>query len=290
MAPATTQPVIIGVGDIVNRSSKVGDAREPLDLMVQAIREAISDTGLDSSKADTLRSSIDSVNVVLSWTWPYPDLVGSICQRIGVDAEHRHLTPHGGNQSGKIFDETARRISQRKTKVAVLTGGEALASRTTDLPPSLKHTDGDEHSDCLRSCWATAASWLDSTESGSRQRLLSYHPGAPGQYVILLICHPGDGLIWFASRSGRRPRNWSSHPRLSTLRERISSTPTADHQREQSGVSKVVRGFRQGRGEESICLELWQGSDAGVHWDAFKEKSDDMLSMYSSCLSLAAST
>lgn len=130
MAPTLSQPVVVGVADIVNRSTKVEDAREPLDLMVSAIRDALADTGLDASKADALRSSIDSINVVLSWTWPYPDLLGSISENLGVDASHKYLSPHGGNQSGKTFDEAARRISQGKTKVAVLTGGEALASRT----------------------------------------------------------------------------------------------------------------------------------------------------------------
>ncbi len=129
MAPSLSQPVVIGVADIVNRSTKVEDAREPLDLMVSAIREALADTGLDSTKADVLRTSIDSINVVRSWTWPYTDLVGSISEKLGVDAPHKYLSPHGGNQSGKLFDEAARRISQGLTKIAVLTGGEALASR-----------------------------------------------------------------------------------------------------------------------------------------------------------------
>ena len=84
MAPSLSQPIVVGVADIVNRSTKVEDAREPLDLMVSAIREALADTGLDSSKADALRSSIDSINVVLSWTWPYPDLLGSISENLGV--------------------------------------------------------------------------------------------------------------------------------------------------------------------------------------------------------------
>ena len=136
MASSIAQPVVIGVGDIVNRSTKVEDAREPLELIVEAIEEALKDTGLDSNKAKALRSSIDSINVVLSWTWPYPDLVGLVSKKLGVDPKHEHLSPHGGNQPGKLFDEAARRISQRKTKVAVLTGGEALASRTT---PNLYH-------------------------------------------------------------------------------------------------------------------------------------------------------
>ena len=44
-------PVIIGVGDIRNASTKVQDAREPAELMLSAIREALGDTGLSSIDA-----------------------------------------------------------------------------------------------------------------------------------------------------------------------------------------------------------------------------------------------
>jgi acetyl-CoA acetyltransferase len=131
MAPSRAQPIVIGVGDVVNRSTRVEDAREPLDLMIQAITAALADTGLDSDKSAVLRSNIDSISVVLSWTWPYPDLVGSVAERLGVNPPHKVLSPHGGNKPGKLFDEAARRISKGETKVAVLTGGEALASRTS---------------------------------------------------------------------------------------------------------------------------------------------------------------
>jgi hypothetical protein len=54
-------PVIIGVGDFVNRSKKVEDAIEPLQLMILAIQEAIKDTGLDASQMAALQAEIDSV-------------------------------------------------------------------------------------------------------------------------------------------------------------------------------------------------------------------------------------
>ncbi|RMZ90602.1 hypothetical protein DV736_g2164, partial [Chaetothyriales sp. CBS 134916] len=133
-------PVIIGVGDVVNRSTKVEDAREPLDLIVEAVQDSIKDTGISADAVDKLRSSIDSIDVVATWTWPYTDLPGSIAKKVGIEVSHKHYTPHGGNQPGKIFDDTARRISQGKTKVGICAGGEALASLTAcsaanKLPP-----------------------------------------------------------------------------------------------------------------------------------------------------------
>lgn len=121
-------PVVVGVGDIVNRSRKVEDAIEPLELIVQAVQKALEDTGLSASASSTLQSHIDSLDVVKSWTWPYPDLPSLVAKRLTIKPTRRHYSDHGGNEPGKLFDEAARRISLGETKVAVVTGGEALAS------------------------------------------------------------------------------------------------------------------------------------------------------------------
>ncbi|KAK6504597.1 hypothetical protein TWF481_006536 [Arthrobotrys musiformis] len=123
---AAAVPIIIGVADVINRSTRVEDAKEPADLMHQAILDALEDTS--SPKSELLKANIDSIDTVNTWTWPYPDLPGLLAQRLGVNLVHKHMSPHGGNQPGLLFDEAARRISKGQTKVAVVTGGEALAS------------------------------------------------------------------------------------------------------------------------------------------------------------------
>lgn len=130
------QPIIIGVGDIVNRSKKVEDAIEPLELMVNAVKEAIRDTGISEAQ---LQASIDSIDVVKSWTWPcdYPTL---IADSFGCKPVHKEYSEHGGNQPARCVDDAARRISKGEAKLAVVTGGEALASLTAcaaakKLPP-----------------------------------------------------------------------------------------------------------------------------------------------------------
>lgn len=130
MSVPSSTPVVIGVGDFINRSKKVEDAVEPLELMLSAIDEAVKDTGLSEPSSRTLRAAVDSLDVVRTWTWPYPDLPRLIAERLGIDPVRKHYTDHGGNQPGLLFDEAARRISKGETKVAILTGGEALASRT----------------------------------------------------------------------------------------------------------------------------------------------------------------
>ncbi|KAK5116521.1 hypothetical protein LTR85_009146 [Meristemomyces frigidus] len=121
-------PIVVGVGDVVNRSKKVEDAIEPLQLKLQAIQKALQDVGLEASATAALQSEIDSLDVVRTWTWPYPSLPGLIAEGLAIQPTRKHYSEHGGNQPAHLFDEAARRISKGESKVAVVTGGEALAS------------------------------------------------------------------------------------------------------------------------------------------------------------------
>ncbi|KAJ5112763.1 hypothetical protein N7532_000808 [Penicillium argentinense] len=121
-------PVIIGVADIKNRSTKAEDAKEPASLMLEAIAAAIKDASSSSQTEQKLRASIDSLDVVKTWTWPYADLPGLLGQKLGVDLKHKSYSEHGGNQPAKLLDSAARRIATGESQVAVLTGAEALAS------------------------------------------------------------------------------------------------------------------------------------------------------------------
>lgn len=137
-------PIVIGVGDIKNRSTAIADAKEPATLMLEAINLALSDASLSSSTE--LQAAIDSIDVVKTWTWPYPDLPGLLAQELHIEGsvKWKRYSRHGGDKPGKLFDEAAKRIAKGECRVAVVTGGEALASRacssllliTPPLPPS----------------------------------------------------------------------------------------------------------------------------------------------------------
>lgn len=121
----TFTPVIIGVADVKN---KTDDHKEPATLMLEAIELALSDTG---TARDQLRSQIDSIDVVRTWTWPYTDLPGLLSQRLGLKIKpkwSRYTETHGGNLPARLVDEAAGRIARGETTLAVVTGGEALAS------------------------------------------------------------------------------------------------------------------------------------------------------------------
>ena len=121
-------PIVVGVADFKNGSLRVEDAIEPLELMLRALSLAIKDTALPASAAEKLKSNVDSIDVVANWTWPYPDAPGLLAQKLNVQPTHKEESHHGGDSPARMLDEAARRISKRATKVAVVIGGEALAS------------------------------------------------------------------------------------------------------------------------------------------------------------------
>lgn len=169
MTVGRATPIVVGVGDVKNRSQNLEDAIEPMQLMLQAIQHAVKDTNLSPSATAELQSKIDSIDVVATWTWPYPDLPGLISKSLGIEPSHKHYSPHGGNQPAKLFDDAARRISLRKSKVAVVTGGEALAScmyhHLCTLCEQMTLRTEPAVSKRLCSGWETASSWLDRTGS-----------------------------------------------------------------------------------------------------------------------------
>lgn len=121
-------PILVGVADFKNASRRVEDATEPVQLMLRALRLAFDDTTLTGAAVERLCSSIDSVNVVANWTWPYPDAPGLLAQLLGIQPTHTCESHHGGDSPARLLDEAARRVSKREARVAIVTGGEALAS------------------------------------------------------------------------------------------------------------------------------------------------------------------
>ena len=72
------QPVIVGIGEIIDRPADRAAGHEPLALWAEALRRADVDAG------GTLLARLDSLDLVNSITWPYVDPVGLLTARLGV--------------------------------------------------------------------------------------------------------------------------------------------------------------------------------------------------------------
>ena len=111
-------PVLVGAGQVLNRLEKMGDAKEPLQMMMAAVLRAEEDTGVGN-----LLSHAQSVRVVRG-IWSYENPAKLIAERIGAVGAETVGTLIGGNQNQVLINETAAAILHEGLDLAVITGAE----------------------------------------------------------------------------------------------------------------------------------------------------------------------
>ena len=117
--PADRSPVIIGVGEIVDRPADLVRAKEPLALMEAAIRAADADAG--GGWCDRV-DSLDVINLV---SWRYDRVAARLAERLGINPARAVYGLVGGETPTTAIHDAALRIMNGNSRVAVVTGGEA---------------------------------------------------------------------------------------------------------------------------------------------------------------------
>jgi acetyl-CoA C-acetyltransferase len=112
-------PVIVGVGEALDRPSDLSKALEPLALMEAALREADADAG------GGFLSRIASLDVVNQLSWRYADAAGELCARLGVAPARAVYGPVGGESPVRFLHEAALRIARGEAQVCAVVGAEA---------------------------------------------------------------------------------------------------------------------------------------------------------------------
>src|SRR5689334_25264086 len=117
-------PVIVGVGEIVDRPDDIAAGIEPLALLEQALTRAEADSGA------RLLGKIGSLDVVsfLSWRYLEPEL--QLARRLGIKPAHCAYGPVGGESPIRYIHEAAQRIARGECAVAAVCGAEAQSTAT----------------------------------------------------------------------------------------------------------------------------------------------------------------
>jgi acetyl-CoA C-acetyltransferase len=115
------QPVIVGVGQLVNRAADPSEVMEPLEMMAVAARRAAEDAEVPRCLAD-----IDSLTVINIITRAYADPTGFLAARLGCTPGQRVYTSMGGNSPQWRVNETAARIARGEVRLALIVGAEAM--------------------------------------------------------------------------------------------------------------------------------------------------------------------
>jgi len=128
-------PVLVGCGDVTDTTTPASAGRSPFDLVAQAARLALDDSGA----ARTLAPLIDSVVMLRLFadtsprfasaigTSTHPPL--SVAQRLGLDAAEHIYTGSGGNMPQVMVSQCAERIARGELRAALICGGEALRTQ-----------------------------------------------------------------------------------------------------------------------------------------------------------------
>jgi len=117
-------PVIVGVGEIVDRPKEITDGLEPLTLLEQAVMRAEADSGTK------LLGELGSLDVVNFLSWRYRDPEQQLAQRLGVSPAHCYYGPVGGESPIRYLHEAAQRIARGECEVAAVCGAEAQSTAT----------------------------------------------------------------------------------------------------------------------------------------------------------------
>ena len=123
MSTPELTPVIVGVGECVDRGREPSEALEPLALMAEALRTA------DLDGAGGWLARLDCVEVVALTSWRYADPVGQLCERLGLDPARKLNTSRGGETPIRLIHDAALRIASGESLACAIVGGEATNSR-----------------------------------------------------------------------------------------------------------------------------------------------------------------
>jgi acetyl-CoA C-acetyltransferase len=128
MALDPRTPVIIGGGQVNQRTADGDPAREPVDLIVEAARRASTDAG---TKNGHLLEAVDAVRIVSLLSWRYRDPGALVAERIGAAPRHTAVTTPGGNSPQSLVNRTALDIAAGRNDVVLIGGAEAWRTRMT---------------------------------------------------------------------------------------------------------------------------------------------------------------
>ncbi|NCZ69966.1 MAG: hypothetical protein EBY80_07320 [Actinobacteria bacterium] len=123
MALDPRTPVIVGVGQQLQRIDDPLAALAPVPFIAEAIRAAASDAGLSAVP------NVDSIRVVSFLSWRYRDPARFIADELGISTNETVATTMGGNSTQSLINATSVEIQNGDVDLVILCGGETSRTR-----------------------------------------------------------------------------------------------------------------------------------------------------------------
>ncbi|MXX76774.1 MAG: acetyl-CoA acetyltransferase [Holophagales bacterium] len=111
-------PVLVGLSQVLQRADDPAAARPPIDLMVEAVREAVED-----AETSGLRGRVDSVRA-MKGVWGYRNPALRITEALDMPGAETGLSVVSGNQVQAVFNQSALDIQNGRREAIVLCSAE----------------------------------------------------------------------------------------------------------------------------------------------------------------------
>ncbi len=111
-------PVLVGVAQLEQRSEQPEAAREPIDLMIEAVQMAARD-----AECSGLLSGAKSIRVIRGM-WPYGNPARAVADAIGANGVETAIAPFGGNFVQSVVNLSALEIQHGEQEIIIITGAE----------------------------------------------------------------------------------------------------------------------------------------------------------------------
>lgn len=211
-------PVIIGVGQVLNRTDQGADPLEPADLMVEAARVAEEDT-----TASGVVKSVDVVAAVPTITWRYRDAASIVASAHGADDASTWYPTVGGNTPQMLVNRIASHIASGAMESALLVGAESGRAKSGAKKQGIR-LEWTMQDDTISPDWSDDSPFLFSDEADMARNLI----------MPLQIYPVFENALWH--RSGRTldehmehvARIWSGYSKVA------AANPYAWNRREYS--------------------------------------------------------
>ena len=115
---STSVPVLVGIAQLEQRVGDPKTGKEPLALMIDAVRAAAQDAGTDA-----LLGAATSIRVIRG-VWPYKNPARVIASALGIPNAETVMSQYGGNFVQSVVNATALDIQAGRHEVVIITGAE----------------------------------------------------------------------------------------------------------------------------------------------------------------------
>jgi acetyl-CoA C-acetyltransferase len=212
-------PILVGCGDVTDLTTPAAAGRSPYDLIAEAARQALADTGA----APALGAAIDTVAMLRSFadtSYRFASGIGtssnppnSVARRLGLRASRHLYTWNGGNMPQWLVNLFGEQIARGEMRAALICGGEALRTQHGIQRDGLPVSWAEDPGGTPELIGDSRRAWSDHEERHGLHAAIAFYPlfengirGARGAALEPHLRSMGALLAHFAAVAAANPR------------------------------------------------------------------------------------